>query len=58
MSDSRFGSRLRGEGQYAEQIARTFRVFAAQYNLKHRLPPLDTSQFRPPRSPQGQGWLF
>ncbi len=58
MSDSRFGSRMRGDGPYAEQIARTLSVFAAKYNLDRRMPTLDTSQFRPPRSPDGQGWLF
>jgi len=58
MNDSRWGSRLRGEGGYAEQIAATFRVFAAKYGLNQPLPPLDSSQFRPPQSSSGQMRLF
>jgi DNA repair photolyase len=58
MNDSEFGRRMRGEGEYAEGIAKTFRVFAKKYGLDGKLPPLDTTQFRPPRSPDGQQTLF
>jgi DNA repair photolyase len=58
MSDPRWGSRMRGEGPYAEQIARTFKVFAKKYGLDGPLPPLDSSQFRRPIDANGQKSLF
>lgn len=58
LSDPRFGSRMRGEGAIAEQIRRTFKVFAARYGLDVPSPPLDTSQFRPPVGRDGQMRLF
>ena len=58
MNDSQFGRRMRGEGQYADQIADTFRVFRRKFGLDRDAPPLDTTQFRPPRSPDGQQALF
>ncbi len=58
LNDVEFGKRMRGSGAYAEQIAQTFRVFARRHSLDRRTPPLDCSQFRPPRTSNGQGWLF
>jgi DNA repair photolyase len=58
MNDSQFGRRMRGEGQYAEQITNTFRLFRHKLGLDRDTPPLDTTQFRPPRSPDGQQTLF
>ena len=58
MNDHQFGRRMAGQGNYAEGIARTFKVFAHKYGLDRKLPPLDTTQFRPPRSPDGQQTLF
>jgi DNA repair photolyase len=58
MSDPRWGSRLRGEGPYAEQIERTFKVFAKKYGLDGPLPPLDSSRFRRPTDAAGQRSLF
>jgi len=58
MYDSNWGSRMRGEGAYAEQIANTFKVFAHKHGLDGRMPELDASQFRPPRSVSGQMRLF
>ncbi len=58
LSDPRFGHRMRGKGQYAEQIAATFQLFARRYGLEKKLAPLDTSRFRPPLPPSGQKWLF
>lgn len=56
--DSRFGARMRGGGNYAEQIAQNFRVFARKAGLDGRLPELDRTQFRPPRPASGQKTLF
>src|SRR5207244_9076586 len=48
LNDSRFGSRRRGEGQIAEQIAQTFRVFAKKFGLDETRPPLETRFFKHP----------
>lgn len=58
LNDPRFGTRMRGEGNYAKQIEQTFRVFAHKYGLDKRLPELDSSQFVPPQSVGGQKRLF
>jgi hypothetical protein len=58
MNDYEFGRRMRGQGEYAEGIAQTFKLFAHKFGLDRGVPPLDTTQFRPPRSPDGQGRLF
>ncbi|MBP87621.1 MAG: hypothetical protein CMJ64_13010 [Planctomycetaceae bacterium] len=58
LSDSRYGRRMRGEGEMAEQIGRTFKAFAKKYGLDRKLPPLDFSAFRPPRASSGQMNLF
>jgi hypothetical protein len=50
-NDPRFGSRMRGEGPYAELIARRFRLAAERLGLGQRRYALDTSKFRvPPRA--------
>jgi DNA repair photolyase len=48
LSDARFGSRMRGEGPYAEQIDALFRLAARRAGLDRPLPPLDASAFRRP----------
>lgn len=53
-----FGERMRGSGTLAEHIQQTFQLFVRRYGLDQRLPPLDTSQFRPPVPASGQLWLF
>ena len=58
LNSSQFRVRMRGRGEYADQIARTFRVFARRYGLDRPLAELDTTQFRPPRSASGQQTLF
>ena len=58
LNSSQFRVRMRGRGQYAEQIGRTFRVFAKKHGLDRSLPELDTTQFRPPRPASGQQMLF
>ena len=55
---SQWGERQRGKGPYAEGIQAMFSTFAKKYHLDRRLPPLDCSQFRPPRDAAGQGLLF
>jgi DNA repair photolyase len=58
MNDSQWGKRLRGEGQYAEQIANTFEVFRKKLGLDRPLQPLDQTKFTPPRPSSGQLRLF
>jgi DNA repair photolyase len=58
LNDACFGSRMRGEAAYAENIKRAFEVFTRKYELHHPAPSLDTSRFRPPRGADGQGRLF
>jgi DNA repair photolyase len=45
MSDSCFGKRIRGEGEFAGNIAKTFKVFARKYGLNARPDPLSTDEF-------------
>ena len=58
LSDSQFGSRMRGQGNIAEQIAQTFRVFARKTGLDRQCPELETRNFRPPTPSSGQLRLF
>jgi DNA repair photolyase len=58
LSDSRWGRRMVGSGQIAEQIKKMFRVFLKKHGLDAGLPPLDVTQFRPPTLPSGQLRLF
>src|SRR6266480_1595921 len=48
LSDSTFGRRQRGEGEYAEQIAALFTAVAKKHGLDRRLPPLSIEAFRRP----------
>ncbi|MBW3539858.1 MAG: hypothetical protein KY476_06280 [Planctomycetes bacterium] len=58
LNNTQWGRRMKGEGPLAEQIAATFRVFAARYGLNRERPPLDTSKFRRPPPTSGQLNLF
>ena len=55
--DSRFGTRMRGEGPFADLIAQRFERARRRLGFA-RLPALDTSLFRPPATPGDQGRLF
>jgi len=48
MNDPRFGSRMRGEGVFAEQIRATFKTFRRRYGLDRPFPALSTAAFRRP----------
>lgn len=58
LNSSNFGERMKGTGLIAEQIAKTFRLFARKHGLDRRMPALDFTQFRPPASKSGQLRLF
>ncbi len=55
--DSAFGSRMHGQGPFAQLIEQRFRKAHKRLGFG-RLPPLDTSLFVPPRKPTPQGELF
>ncbi len=48
VSDARFGSRMRGQGVYAEHIGALFHTAARRYGLDRPLPPLNVEAFRRP----------
>ena len=55
--DSRFGTRMRGEGPFAQLITQRFRKAYARLGFTG-MPPLDDSAFTPPRKITPQGELF
>ena len=59
-NDPRFGSRMRGEGIWAQLLAQRFRKASARYGLDRKRVELDLTQFRKPRlaNPDGQADLF
>ena len=56
LNDARFGSRMRGEGLFAEQISQLFHVGCRKAGLSTRVPDLSTAAFR--RVEPGQAELF
>lgn len=55
--DSAFGTRMRGQGPFADLIATRFRKASAKLGYA-RLPPLATQHFVPPRAASPQAELF
>lgn len=58
LNDSRFGHRFRGEGERAEQIRATFKLFARRFRLDQPLADYDFSLFERPSGLPGQRKLF
>jgi DNA repair photolyase len=56
-NDPDFGSRMRGQGQFADLIARRFDIAARRLNLNRERAPMDTSRFKPPRTPAQRAQL-
>lgn len=54
LNDSRFKTRMSGEGQYAQQIGQLHRIASQKYFGENKFPSLTTSLFRP----AGQIGLF
>jgi DNA repair photolyase len=52
LNDPRFGTRMRGEGRFAEQIADLFRLCARRHGLDRPQPTLSTAAFRRPGGTQ------
>ncbi|MGH8754584.1 MAG: PA0069 family radical SAM protein [Burkholderiales bacterium] len=55
--DSQFVSRMRGEGQFADLLAKRFKVACQRLGFNRDREPLDTARFRPPQR-GGQLALF
>jgi len=57
-NDPAFGSRMRGQGLFAELIARRFELACKRLGLNEdRTLRLDTTRFRPPKGPASAGQL-
>jgi DNA repair photolyase len=48
LNDPNFGSRMSGEGAYAEALSLRARLAKKRLGLDRELPPLDCSKFKPP----------
>jgi DNA repair photolyase len=58
-NDPRFGSRMRGEGEFAELIRQRFHLACRKFGItRGRDIVLDRSKFSPPRAASPQGELF
>jgi len=55
--DPEFGSRMRGEGKFAELLAKRFKVACQRLGFNRNRESLDTARFRPPQR-GGQMALF
>ncbi|HSR66779.1 MAG TPA: PA0069 family radical SAM protein [Acidobacteriota bacterium] len=58
LNDPRFGSRMRGEGRYAELLKRRFEIASRRLGLNRERSSLDTTLFRVPLKPGDQRPLF
>jgi len=52
LNDPRFGSRMRGEGVFADQIYQMFEVARRKPGIPEEAPELNTAAFRRPEGPQ------
>ena len=57
-NDSRFGSRMTGQGVWAELLRQRFVKACARLGLNRQRRELDVSRFRPPSRHVGQAELF
>ncbi len=57
-NDPRFGSRMRGEGIWAELLRQRVNKACQRLGLSRQRVELDMTQFRPPAAVAGQGSLF
>ena len=58
LNDPRFGSRMRGEGPFAELLERRFEVASRRLGFAPERIELDTRSFRAPSPPDSQPSLF
>lgn len=58
LNRSKFGERMRGTGNIAQQVGTLFRTFAKRSGLDKPLPAADCESFRAPKLTSGQNLLF
>jgi DNA repair photolyase len=56
LNDAKFGSRMVGEGVFAEQMKTMFELARRKAGIPEEGPTLSTEAFRPPRGPQMTLW--
>lgn len=56
--DAQWGTRMRGEGLFADHMEALFTTAARKLGLTRHIPPLSTAAFRRPHDPAGQIGLF
>jgi DNA repair photolyase len=52
LNDGNFGSRMRGDGIFAEQLNQMFHIACRKARLPRQFPPLTAANFRRPSGPQ------
>jgi DNA repair photolyase len=57
-NDPRFGSRMRGSGEFAWLLERRFNLAVKRLGLNRERVPLDRTRFRPPKANTQQAELF
>jgi DNA repair photolyase len=57
-NDARFGTRMTGQGLWAQLVRQRFEKACARLGLNRERHELDLTQFRPPAAMAGQGTLF
>lgn len=58
LNDAEFGSRMRGDGEYADQLRALYRAAVRKAGLDGEHPALSTAHFRRPHDRRGQLALF
>ena len=58
LNDASFGSRMRGEGEYADQLRALYKAAVRKAGLDGEHPALSTAHFRRPHDRRGQLGLF
>jgi DNA repair photolyase len=58
LNDASFGSRMRGQGEYADQLRALFHAARRKAGIHNDIPPLSTAHFRRPHDARGQLGLF
>lgn len=57
LNESEFGTRMKGQGNYAEQIASVFRICTQKLGLNTEKKPMETKLFRVPAGYRGDGQM-
>ena len=58
LNESRFGARMKGEGESAQQIRNLFKIMAKKHGLDRDLPPYDCTRFQRSEPKSDQLQLF